>query len=94
MLELQQSAGNQGDGNVSRRPKPDVFGQLLGEGWEAQGDGTYRFVGVDRSSSPDVANPERSKRATREGQTSRRTEEAERKASSVETRKRGRWRKR
>ena len=93
MLELQQSAGNQGDGNVSRRPKPDVFGQLLGEGWEAQGDGTYRFVGVDRS-SPDVANPERSKRATREGQASRPTAEAEQTASSVETRKRGRWRKR
>jgi hypothetical protein len=27
------------------------FGKLLGEGWEAMGDGTYRFVG---GGEPDV----------------------------------------
>lgn len=96
MLELQQLTGNQGGGNTPRRPQRDVFSQLLGEGWEAQGDGTYRFVGIDRP-SPDAVNPERSTQATqatRDVPMSKRSDEAERAASTVERRKRGLWRKR
>ncbi len=93
MLELQQLTGNQGGGNTPRRPQRDVFGQLLGEGWEAQGDGTYRFVGIDRPSA-EAVDPERSTQATREVPMSKRSDEAERAASSVERRKRGLWRKR
>lgn len=90
MLELREHMGNQGGGESPRRPERDVFSRLLGEGWEAQGDGTYRFVGIDRSSA-DALGPER---PTRELQTAKRSDETDRVVSSVENRKRGLWRKR
>lgn len=94
MLELREHMGNQGGGKSPRRPERDVFSRLLGEGWEAQGDGTYRFVGIDRASAADAVGPERPTRATRELQPAKRSDEVERAVSSVENRKRGLWRKR
>lgn len=37
-----------------RRDRGDNFSRLLGKGWEAMGDGTYRFTGDDEDEKPEL----------------------------------------
>lgn len=49
MADLRQDQEQQGASDAQRRQ--DWFAEILGDSWEAVGDGTYRFVGEQAQAS-------------------------------------------
>jgi hypothetical protein len=49
VINLRQERRERGDADNPRHPSTDEYSRILGDEWEALGDGTYRFVGKQNS---------------------------------------------
>jgi hypothetical protein len=49
VINLRQDRRGRGDAEDSRSRDTDEYSRILGDDWEPMGDGTYRFVGKQKS---------------------------------------------
>jgi hypothetical protein len=89
VIKLRHERRGRGDAEDSRPHEKDEYSRFLGDEWESMGDGTYRFVGKQRS-VPSVPWADRPLAASDDAPAQGENEPDS--SEDVERRKRRRWR--